>query len=476
MNIQANNKKVIAGISWSSLSSIVNYILLFTRTLILVRILAPEDFGIMALSLLLVTTIKQFSNMGLEQALVQKDKVTESTVNTIWVASILRGIIFFILIILISPLYADFFDEQKLTQILLVISFATIINGFKNSYSYLLQKELRFEKIFKLVVFSGIIEFISTISLALIFENAMALAVGYLIGSISLVILSFTLIKRKPRLVFTLSEFVELFRFGKWVLTGGIIIFLILNIDIFTIGKLLGVASLGLYQIVYRFANFAATDITLTFSQSLYPSFALVKEDLFELRKYFLHTILVIMLIIFPFMVLLFLYADNFINYFIGAQWMPALQAFKILVIFGMLRSLASICGFIFWTVGKPYIQTYISLFQFVLIATLIYPLTIKYGISGTAASITIPLLLSSLFSFYFVKRELKLEIINVVSYILPLILSTIFLILVVLLSQIYLGYIVSIYSLILSFILLFFLYFASALIFDYFGKKELLN
>ena len=248
MNIQANNKKVIAGISWSSLSSIVNYILLFTRTLILVRILAPEDFGIMALSLLLVTTIKQFSNMGLEQALVQKDKVTESTVNTIWVASILRGIIFFILIILISPLYADFFDEQKLTQILLVISFATIINGFKNSYSYLLQKELRFEKIFKLVVFSGIIEFISTISLALIFENAMALAVGYLIGSISLVILSFTLIKRKPRLVFTLSEFVELFRFGKWVLTGGIIIFLILNIDIFTIGKLLEVASLGLYQ------------------------------------------------------------------------------------------------------------------------------------------------------------------------------------------------------------------------------------
>ena len=123
MNIQANNKRVIAGISWSSLSSIVNYILLFTRTLILVRILAPEDFGIMALSLLLVTTIKQFSNMGLEQALVQKDNVTESTVNTIWVASILRGIIFFILIILISPLYADFFDEQKLTQILLIISF-----------------------------------------------------------------------------------------------------------------------------------------------------------------------------------------------------------------------------------------------------------------------------------------------------------------------------------------------------------------
>ena len=102
------------------------------------------------------------------------------------------------------------------------------------------KKELRFEKIFKLVVFSGIIEFISTISLALIFENAMASAVGYLIGSISLVILSFTLIKRKPRLVFTLSEFVELFRFGKWVLTGGIIIFLILNIDIFTIENFLG--------------------------------------------------------------------------------------------------------------------------------------------------------------------------------------------------------------------------------------------
>lgn len=476
MNQKTNEAKVLNGIGWSSLSSIINYILLFTRTFILVRILAPQDFGLMALSLLLLSTIKQFSYLGLEQALIQQTNVNKSTVNTIWTISIIRGIFFFALIVLISPYYANFFTQPNLISILYVLSFASIISGFKNSYVSVLQKELKFDIIFKLVVISGLVEFCTTIALAIIYENVMALAVGYLMGAIANVLLSFLLISRKPNFSFNYNEFIQLFRFGKWVLGGGVIIFLIVNIDTFVIGKLLGVTLLGLYQIVYRFSNFAATDIVLTFSQSIYPSFALVKKDLNELKKYFLNTILIITFIIMPIMTILLFYAQDFIYYLIGPDWIPALLTFEILILFGMTRSLASICGFVFWTIGKPKIQTYISFFQFILICILIYPLSIKYSIAGTAAAITLPLIISSWFSYYFVKKELNFKIKDIISYLSAPILGLISLILTMIYIQNNFEYINSTLLFLTNFIFLFALYLIFTFIYDYIGNKRVIN
>ena len=76
---KSSKHKVTKAIGWSSLASAINYVMLFSRTFILVRLLAPDDFGIMALSLLLVTTIKQLSYTGLEQAIIQDTTTTAKT-------------------------------------------------------------------------------------------------------------------------------------------------------------------------------------------------------------------------------------------------------------------------------------------------------------------------------------------------------------------------------------------------------------
>ena len=91
----SNTNKVISSLGWSSLSSGLNYFILLARTFVLVRFLAPSDFGLMALSLLLVTVIKQFSSIGLEQAIIQDDHLQKKTINTVWTVSIIRGILFF---------------------------------------------------------------------------------------------------------------------------------------------------------------------------------------------------------------------------------------------------------------------------------------------------------------------------------------------------------------------------------------------
>jgi len=476
MSQTAIQSKVVSGVGWSSFSSIINYVLLFTRTFILVRFLAPEDFGVMALSLLLVTVMKQFSHIGLESAIIQEDEVNKRTINTVWTVSIVRGFLFFGLINIFSPFYASFFDEPELITILTILSFAAIFNGFKNSYVVSTEKELRFDVLFKLTVITNLVEFITTIVLAIMYVDAMALAVGYVVGSITGLILSFALIERKPRFVFNRYEFFKLFKFGKWVFGSGILIFLILNIDTTVIGKVLGVAMLGYYQIAFRLGNFAATDIVLTFSKSIYPSFSLVKDDLAILKGYFFTTILIISAVILPIMVIVGFYAESFVTNFIGQNWTQIILPLKILIIFGLIRSFASVCGYVFWAVGKPKIPANISLAQLLLISIIILPLTNEYGIAGTALAVTIPLAITSIISFYFVSVELKANLKDFLEYLLSPFLSVVFLLVTIFVMKLQFEYIDSTLWFVVNAIFLMLIYSLYLFVFDYFGNKKISN
>ena len=475
MERMENKNKVISSIGWSSATSIVSYFIFFSRTFILVRLLSPQDFGLMALSLLLVTTIKQFSQTGLEQAIIQDNDSSKHTLNTVWTTSIIRGLLFFLLINLLSPFYCQFFGEPEISNVLKVLSLSVLFTGFKNSYVIVSQKELKFRKIFILTLFSQISEVLTTIVLAILYKNVIALAIGHLAGSIIGLLFSFTLFNRRPIIDFQVREFKRLFTFGKWVMSGGAIIFLIINIDTTIIGKILGASMLGFYKIAYRFANFPATDILLTFSKSIYPSFSLVKNDINQLRMYFLTVIQVTSIVILPLMIILGFYAESFIKSFIGTSWAPSIVPLKILIVFGLIRSYASTCGYIFWTLGKPQIQTIISLLQFILILIIIFPLTNNYGISGVALAITIPLLISSVFSFYFVSKELNILFRNYFEYISSALFSMIVMLIIISIFNNHITHL-SKFELITTSFFLLFLFYSTLFVFDYFNNSRIKN
>jgi lipopolysaccharide exporter len=465
--------KVVKAIGWSSLASVINYVILFSRTFILVRFLAPDDFGIMALSLLLVTTIKQFSHMGLEQAVIQDTTTTAKTMDTIWTISILRGFLFFAIIIVVTPYYAEYFSESALIPILTVVSFTAIFNGFRNSYVIASQKSLDFDLLFKLNVITAVVEFITTITLAIIFADVIALAIGYLTGSVTGCILSFIIFKSRPTLHFSKSEFFKLFHFGKWVFTGGIVIFLIHNLDTTVVGKMLGVALLGYYQIAFRIANFAATDIVLTFSKALYPSYSYIKGDTQMLKNYFLTTIFFISVTVLPLMTLVGLYADSFVALFIGSTWAEMVSPLKVLIIFGVLRSFGSITGSVFWSLGRPKIPTMISTAQLLLVILCIFPLISKFSITGAAWSVTLPLMCTSIVSFFLTIKLLRINFDDCLTYFLSPLLALVTLVIAISIIHVFFPNITSIGIFLLNSIFLGFIYLVFLYIFDHFGSRK---
>jgi lipopolysaccharide exporter len=476
MNQKNIQNKVISGIGWSSFSSIISYLLIFSRIFILVRFLSPDDFGIMALSLMLLAVMKQFSHVGLEQAVIQEENISEQTINTVWTVSIIRGVIFFALINIFTPFYANYFNESELVSILTILSFSAIFNGLKNSYISIAEKNMRFDVLFKLNVSSNLVEFITSVVLAIIYQNVIALAIGYLASSIIGMVLSFFLLKDRPSFTFNMNEFFKLFKFGKWVFGSGMLVFLILNIDTTVIGKILGVTMLGFYQIAFRLGNFAATDIVLAFSRAIYPSFSLVKQDLNILKNYFLTTILLISIITLPIMLIIGFYAESFVTYFIGNNWLEVIVPLKILVVFGIIRAIASVCGYVFWALGKPKIATNISFFQLILISIIILPFTYQYGVIGTAISVTIPLLISSFISFYYVALELKIKLKDCIEFLSSAFISIVFLVITIFIMRWQFDYIDSIFLFLVNATVVLTAYSLYLLFFDYFGRRKVIN
>jgi O-antigen/teichoic acid export membrane protein len=114
----------------------------FVRTIILARLLAPHDFGLLGIAILAISTLETLSQTGFQAALIQKKENIESYLDTAWTVSAIRGIILFLILFLSAPVIAKFFNSPQATLIIRIIAVSTLLSGFRNIGILFFQKEL----------------------------------------------------------------------------------------------------------------------------------------------------------------------------------------------------------------------------------------------------------------------------------------------------------------------------------------------
>ncbi len=372
-----------------------------TRLVILARILAPHDFGLMGIALLIMATLETFSQTGFQAALIQKKDDIKSHLDAAWTVLILRGCILFVILYLIAPYAAIFFEAPEAKPIIQVIGFSVLLQAFTNIGVIDFQRELKFSKQFIYQISGTLSDFIVAITAVLILGNVWALVFGLLAGNAARLIASYLIHPYRPHLSFDLGKAKELFSFGKWILGSSILIFLISQGDDILVGKVLGVTALGFYQMAYRISNLPATEITHVISQVTFPAYSKLQDDIPKLREAYLKVLQVTAFLSFPIAGLIFILAPDFTIIFLGEKWMPMVPAMQILVFAGLVRSIAATAGPIFHAVGKPIIDTKWQIVRLFVIAVLIYPFSIKWGILGTSIVVFLSIFISNLgFSF----------------------------------------------------------------------------
>ena len=405
-----SQRAVISGF-WAFLLRTVKQLFSLLRLVILARILAPQDFGLMGVALLSMATLETFSQTGVQQALIQKKCEIKSYLDSVWTVLILRSFILFTILYLIAPFAATFFDAPDAKPIIQVIGLSVIFQAFTNIGVIYFQKELEFNKQFVYQLSGTLTDFFVAVIAALILKNVWAIVFGLLAGNAAMLITSYLIHPYRPHLSFDIGKARELFGYGKWILGSSILVFLTTQGDDIFAGKLLGTTALGLYQMAYLISNLPATEITHVISQVMFPAYSKIQDDIPKLRETYLKVLQLTAFISFPITSLIFALAPDFTMIFLGKKWMPMVPTIQILVFAGLVRSIAATSGPIFYAVGKPRIETKWQMVRLFVMAVLIYPFTIKWKILGTSMVIFLSIFISTIGFYSEAARIIKMNI-----------------------------------------------------------------
>jgi O-antigen/teichoic acid export membrane protein len=398
--------KVIKGGVWVFAFRIINRVLGLVRTVVLAHLLAPQDFGLFGIGMLAIATLETFSQTGFQAALIQKKENVEAYLDTAWTVSAIRGVLLFIILVCSAPLIAAFFHSPQATLLVKVIAISTLLSGFGNIGILFFQKELEFHKQFIYEFSATLIDLTTALFLALVLRNFWALVYAGLAANFIRFLSSYILHPYRPRISFQKEKIQELLGYGKWVFASSVLIFLITQGDDIFVGRILGVTALGIYQMAYLFSNLPATEITHVISKVTFPAYSKVKDDPERLRESYLKVLQLTAFISIPLAGAIFILAPQFTKIFLGTKWLPMVPPVKILVLAGMIRSLAATTGPVFGGIGKPDIDTKWQIIRFMVLAVSIYPLTAAWHMLGTSFAVLLSISIATIgFSVMVIKQ-----------------------------------------------------------------------
>jgi len=355
-----------------------------TRLIILARVLAPTDFGLMGIALVTLAMLETFSDVGLQAALIRKKGEIESYLDTAWTIGIIRGAILFVLLWFVAPLAGRLFDTTEAVPVIRAISIVILLRGFTNVAALMLPRELAFGKQFVYQLSSTLVNFVVAVTAALALRNVWALVYGMLAGEVVRLVMSFVIQPRRPRFAFDRRKAGELWRFGRWLLGSSIVVFLCGQGDDVVVGGMLGATMLAFYQMAFRISGLASTEFAAIVGAVVFPAFSKIQGNLPLLRTSYLKSLQFTTLFSFPMMGGIFVLAPELTRTVLGEKWLAIVPVIQVLALSGIFRAIAT-PGPLFLAIGKPQIRTKLQLLTLTIMATLIFPLTARWAIVGTA-------------------------------------------------------------------------------------------
>ncbi len=384
----------LKGVSWITLLRGLTRIVTILRLSVLGRLLTPAEFGFFGIASLLLSLLEILTETGINVFLVQEKKDLKEYINSAWIVSLLRGIILTIVIILTAPIITSFFNSPEALNIILLISIVPFIRGFINPEIITYQKDLSFDKEFRLRFVLFLVDVGVSITVGFITRSAESFVWGLIASALIEVILSYVLFPLRPKLKGELEQIKLILRRGFWVTVTGIFSYFADNGDNITVGKLLGSGSLGIYQIAYKFSTLPISEITNVVNQVIFPVYTKFHNDRERLIKAFIKVTFASSLVGIVLGSGIFLLAQPIILIFMGVQWVAAVPVIQVLSIYGILRTIFGSFSPLFLAVGKQDFVARMLFFRVVTLLVSIVPLVQMYGMIGAAYAMVLSVLI----------------------------------------------------------------------------------
>lgn len=362
-------------------AQLLKIIIQFLSVIVMSRLLAPEDFGLVASIMPLIIFVSTFQEIGLQQAVVQRPEIREDQLNSIfWILSAV-GAACFLIVAMLGPAAAWFYNDDRLWKLAIVAGIPIIINNFNAIHLSLMNRHMRFKALAVLDVLGAVGGFLAALAGALcgleywsIMLNPIAMALIICIGA------NILTHWRPSRPAFSLDK--DIFSFGAHLTGFNLIVFLGRNLDVLLIGRYLGASLLGYYDRAQKLVNFPIQNINAPLARVILPVLSRIQNDKARLRRTFMRTVRVLTLISVPGIAAVAASAEAVVLVLLGEKWLPVSS----IIAWTALSTLTSPLGFaaqwILLAQGQTKIILYWGLFTAItmIIAALI---GIQWGLTG---------------------------------------------------------------------------------------------
>lgn len=356
--------KTLSGVKWTTVSTIIVTAIQLLQLSVLARFLAPTDFGLMALVMLVIGFSQAFLDMGISNAIIHKQTITNEQLSTLYWLNVLAGFVLFILICAASPLISFFYKEPELTKLIILVGLTFLIQPFGQQFMVLWQKEMRFAEMSKIDVVTKLFSLVVSVVFAYLGYGVYALVYGALAAVIlqTILFVSMGVKEHRPQLLLHWGEVREFVNFGAFQMGERTVNYFNSQIDVILIGRLLGTETLGVYNIAKQLVMRPAQIFNPIITKVTFPAMAKVQNDWSTLKRVYLKTVNYLSSVNFPIYALMIALAPEIVFFLFGSKWMAAIPLVQILSIYGAVRSTGNPIGSLLLAKGRANLGFYWNL------------------------------------------------------------------------------------------------------------------
>ena len=399
---------------WSVFSRWFVKLIGLVSTIFIIRLLMPEDYGIVMKAILVFGPLAMVSNIGFFESIIRIKNPTKEHYDTIFTANVILSFVLAIILYLTSPIFAYIFKEELLKVLLSILAIKILLTGFINPRIQDFLKDFEYSNDFKFLVYSKIINATVTLICCFYFRNYYGLIMGQTIGIIGTIIVSYCMINYKP--AFSLKYIKDCADFSFPNMRAGVGDYVLMNMDRLLLSRFINNNILGFYNIAYELAEQFTTEVIYPLARGFFPIFADLEHDKEKLKATYLEGISFLMPVCLAIGLGLSFVAHPLIVTYAGEKWELSSDILKILAISSASQAFCLVNSSVLGATGKIKLRAKLTNSNVIVSIILILPFAIQGDIINV---LLIKALISIIFVFInllIITKSLEIKISDVVS------------------------------------------------------------
>ncbi len=385
-NTTINGSSVVNNMLWRLAERFGAQGVNFIVSVVLARILAPEDYGVVALTTTITTILNVFVTSGLGKALIQKAELDELDYSTALIANVGIGAVLYGFMYLAAPFIADFYHQEQLTSLLRVLSLSLVIGGINSIQHAKIGRAMKFKIFFKAALSGTIVSAFIGIGMALKGFGSWALVGQSLSKQIVDTLFLWAVIKWNPRVGFSWIRFKPLFSYG-WRAYGADMIETLYNsLRSLLIGKYYSSADLAFYNRGRHIPSMIDADTSSAIQSVMFPAYSRYADDRVKMKSMMKKALSVGTFIMFPCMMGLAMTSGPMVDVLYTAKWRPAVPFMKIACFVYALNPLHVVNLQAVLAIGRSDISLKVEIFKKT-IAVTVMVICVRHSLMAAAIS-----------------------------------------------------------------------------------------